>query len=116
MLAALRFSGRAAGIHEKERGFGVQRDGFDDLVAIFFQDIIDEEVSAHDHRRVGRIFAGIASPHQDLFDLLARFGCRFYRNIGASLVVHPLAVAVVAVSINQHAAAGIGGGEAAGLA
>src|SRR5258707_14929564 len=86
------------------------------MVAVFFQDLVDEEVAAHDHRCVGRIFSGIASPHQDLVDPLAVFGCRFHGDIGASLVVHPLAVTVVAVGVNQDATAGIGGAEAACLA
>jgi len=58
VLAAFGFSSRAAGIHEKERGLGVQRDRLNGMVAIFFQDLVDEEVAAHDHRCVGRIFPG----------------------------------------------------------
>src|SRR5882762_2233738 len=116
VLAALGFAGRAAGVHQEERSFGVQRDGLDELAAILFQDFVNEEVSAHDHGCFGSVFSWIAFPHQDLFNLLALFRRGSHGDIRAGLVIHPLAVAVIAVGVNQHAAAGIGGAQAAGFA
>src|SRR6266487_6114272 len=49
MLAAFWFAGRAAGVHEEERGFRVLRDGLDSLAAIVLEDIINEVVASHDH-------------------------------------------------------------------
>ena len=47
--------------------------------------------------------------------MLAFFFGGFYRNFGGGFVVHPLAVAPVAVGVNQHATAGVGGAQTASL-
>src|SRR5260221_8327597 len=116
VLATFGLAGGAAGIHQKKRCFGILRNWFYNLVAVIFQDIIHDVIAAHDHGRVGRIFCGIALPDENLFDCLAFFRGRVYGNVGAGLVVHPLAVAAVAVGINQHPAARIGGAQSAGFA
>src|SRR5882762_932481 len=115
VLAALGFAGGAAGIHEEERSFGVLRDGLDDLAAIVFQDIVDEEVAARGHGRIGSVFSWVALPDKDLVNLLALFRGGANGDIGAGFVVDPLAVAVVAVGIDEDAAAGISGAKAAGF-
>src|ERR1700730_9796777 len=115
MLAALRLAGGTARVHEEERGFSVLRDRLDDVGAIVFQDFVDEEVASHDHGRLGYIFSRIALPDQDLFDFLAFLSGGVHGDIGAGFVIHPFPVAVVAVGIDEHAAAGIGGAEAAGF-
>ncbi len=48
--------------------------------------------------------------------MLALFRCGVHSNIRARLVVHPLAIAAIAVGVDENAAAGIGGAEAAGFA
>src|SRR6266446_3077366 len=115
VLAALGLAGGAAGIHEEERSFGVLRDGLDDLAAIVFQDIVDEEVAARGHGRIGSVFSWVALPDKDLVNLLALFRGGANGDIGAGFVVDPLAVAVVAVGIDEDAAAGISGAKAAGF-
>ena len=116
MLAAFGFAGGAAGVHEEERIFGVHGNGFDDAIAIILEDVVDEEVALHDHRRVGSVAVRIALPDQNLVDVLAFFFGGFDGDIGAGFVVHPAAVAVIAVGIDEDAAAGIGGAQAAGFA
>src|SRR5258708_3119542 len=116
VLAALGLAGGAAGIHQEERSFGVLGDGLDDLAAIFFDDFVDEEVAAHDHGRFGCVFSGIAFPDEDLVDALALFRRGLHGDIGAGLVIHPLAVAALAVGVDEHAAAGISGAEPARFA
>src|SRR5438552_2546774 len=116
MLAAFGLAGGAAGVHEKERGFGVERNGFDDLAAVVFQNIFDEIIAATNHGRVGHLFAGITAPDQNFVDLVAFFFCGLRGDIGVAFVIDPLSVAIVAVSVDKDAAAGIGGAEAAGFA
>src|SRR5260370_31348112 len=115
-MAALGLAVRAAGVHKAKRRFGVLRDGGKDLVEVIFQQLVDEEIAVHDHRRVGGVFAGIAPPDKDLVNVLALFFGGLHGDVRAGFVVHPLAVAVIAVGINQDAAAGIGGAEAASFA
>ena len=55
MLAAFRLAGRAAGVHQEERSFGVHRNGLDDVTAIIFQHFVDEEIALHDHGRFGSV-------------------------------------------------------------
>src|SRR5258707_245346 len=106
----------AAGVHQEEGSFGVLRDGLDGVVAIIFQGFVDEEVAAHDHGRVGGEFSWIALPDEDLVDGLTFFGGSVNGDIRAGFVVHPLAVAMITVGVNEDAAAGIGGAQAAGFA
>src|SRR5258708_9141711 len=115
VLAALGLAGRAAGVHQEERSFGVLRDGGHDLAVVVFQGFVDEEIAAHDHRRVGGVFAGIAPPDKDLVNVLALFFSGLHGDIRAGFVVHPLAVAMVTVGVDENAAAGICGAEAAGF-
>src|SRR6266576_3254740 len=116
VLAALGFAGGAAGVHQEERSFGVLRDGLDDLAAIVFQDFVDEDVAAHDHGCFRSVFSGIAFPHEDLVNLLALFRRSSHGDVSAGFVIHPLAVAVISVGVDEDAAAGIGGAQAAGFA
>src|ERR1700730_6953271 len=57
----------------------------------------------------------IALPDQDFVDSPAFFLGRFHRYVAAPFVVSPLAVAVVAVSVDQHATAGVRRAHAASL-
>src|SRR5229473_46276 len=116
VLAALGLAGGAAGVHQEEGSFGVLRDGLDELAAIVFQDFVNEEVAAHDHGRLGSVFFRIAFPNEDLVDVLALFRRGLDGDVRARFVVHPLAVAMVTVDVNENAAAGIGGAEAASFA
>ena len=62
-----------------------------------------------------RIVSVVALPDQDFVDVLAFFFGGVYGDIGAGFVIDPFAITVVAVSIDQDAAAGIGGTEATGF-
>src|SRR6266568_1244981 len=115
MLTAFGFACRAAGVHEEERGFRVLRDGLDSLAAIVLEDIINEVVASHDHGRFGGVFSGIALPNEDLVDLLPFLLGGLHGNIGTGLVINPLAVAVIAVGIDEDTAAGIGSAKTAGF-
>jgi hypothetical protein len=116
MLATFGFAGGAAGVHEEERGFGVLGDGLNNVVAIVLQDFVDEKVAAHNHGCFGAEAIGIALPDEDLVDGLAFLFRGFDGDVGATFVVDPFAVAVVAVGVDKDAAAGIGGAEAASFA
>ena len=83
---------------------------------IVVEDVFDEVVAAHDHRGFGAEVAVVALPEQDFFDVLAFFFGGVYGDVGAGFVVDPFAVAVVAVRVDQDAAAGVGGTESAGFA
>src|SRR5271156_3819708 len=102
VLAAFGLAGGAAGVHEKEWGFRVLGDGIDEVVVIVVEDVFDEVVAAHDHWGFGAEVAVVALPDQDFFGSV-------YGDVGAGFVVDPFAVAVVAVGVDQDAAAGVGG-------
>ena len=116
MLTAFGLAGGAAGVHEEERGFGVERNGRNDLAAVIFQNVFDEEIAAADHRRIRHLFARIAAPDEDFVDVLAFFFCGLNGDIGIALVIDPFSVAVVAVGVDEDAAAGISGAESASFA
>src|ERR1700758_957243 len=107
MLAAFRFAGGAAGVHQEERVFGVHGNGLDHSVPIILEDLVDEKVALHNHGRVGSVPVRVALPYEDLVDMLAFLLCGFNGEIGTGFVVHPTSVAVVAVGIDEDAAAGI---------
>ena len=100
VLAALGLAGGAAGVHEEERIFGFHGDGFDDAVAIILDHVVDEEIALHDHGRVGSELVRIALPDENLVNVLAFFFRGFHGDVGAGFVVHPAAVAMIAVGIN----------------
>ena len=75
VLCSLGLSGCAAGIHEEERCFSRHRNRINPCAIMLFQHVIDKDIATLYHRRLSRIFAGIALPYQDLFDLLT-FCCR----------------------------------------
>src|SRR5256885_1522466 len=116
MLAAFGLAGGAAGVHEKERGFGVERNGFDDLAAIILQNIFDEIIAATDHGRVRHLFAGITAPDENFVDVVAFFLCDLHGDVGVAFVVDPFSIAIVAVGVDENATARVGGTEAAGFA
>src|SRR5579859_1687213 len=116
MLAAFGFAGGAAGVHEEERGFGVERDGFDDLAAVIFQNVFDEKIAAADHGRFRHLFARETAPDEDFVDVLAFFFGGGDGDVGVAFMIDPFSVAVVAVGVDENAAAGIGGSEAASFA
>src|SRR4029077_6398342 len=116
VLTTFGLAGGAAGVHEEERSFGVLRDGLDGVAAKIFQHVVDEKVAPHDHGRVGSEFSGVALPYEDLINVLALFRCGLHGDIRAGFVVHPLAVAAVAVGVDENATARIGGAEARSFA
>ena len=116
VLAAFGLAGSAAGVHEEQRGFGVLRDGVNDVIAVVVEDVFDEVIAAHDHWGFGAEVVGVALPDQDFVDVLAFFFRGFYGDVGAGFVIDPFAVAVITVSVDEDAAAGVGGAQAAGFA
>ena len=108
VLAALRAAGGAAGVHQEQRVGRLQRDRLDDLALVRGQQVVDEDVAALDHRRLGRVLAGVAAEDEHLVDLLAFLRRRFDRLVRLDLVVEQLAAAVVAVDRDQHGRAGVG--------
>ena len=86
------------------------------MAAVVLQNVVDEIIALHDHRRVGAVLAGVALPHQNLVDVLAFFFGGLYRDVRGGLMIHPLTVAPITVGVNQHAAAGIGSAQTASLA
>src|SRR5208337_3639908 len=116
VLAALGLAGGAAGVHKEERIFGFHGNGGNDGVAVVLQNVVNEEVALHNHGRVGSVLVVIALPDEHFVNDLAFLFCGFDGDVGAGFVIHPTAVAVVAINVNQDAAAGIGGSQAAGFA
>src|SRR5579859_1721472 len=116
MLAALGLASGAAGVHEEERGFGVLGDRLDEVIAIVLENIVDEEIALHNHRGFGAEVARVALPDENFVDGLAFFFCGFHGDVCVAFVIDPFSVAVVAVGVDQHAAAGIGGAQAASFA
>ena len=87
VLSSLGLSGCAAGIHEEERRFSRHRNRINPYAIILLQQVVDKDVAAFHHRGLSRIFAGIALPYQDLFDL-PTFCCRLCNgNISLFLVI-----------------------------
>ncbi len=115
VLAALGFAGGAAGVHEEKRILGIHRNGLDDTVPIILEDIVDKIIALENHGRIGSVAVGIAFPDENLVDALTFLLGGFDSEVGAGLVVYPAAVAVVAIGVNQNAAAGIGGAKATGF-
>src|ERR1700692_4037719 len=70
VLAAFRLAGGAAGVHEEQGSFGVQGDWVDDVIVVVVEDVFDEVVAAHDHRRFGTEVVGVTLPDQDFVDVL----------------------------------------------
>src|SRR6267142_7005909 len=116
MLAAFGLAGGTAGVHEEERSIGVLRDGLDGLSRKIFQNFVHIKIAAHDHRRFGSVVACIAAPDQDLVDVLAFFFCGCDGDIRVAFVIDLFSVAVIAVGVDEDAAAGIGGAKATSFA
>src|SRR5277367_6442107 len=112
MLAAFGLAGGAAGVHQKQRIFGVHGNGFDDVVLVFLQKFVDKEIAAHDHGAFGYVFVRIAPPDEHFVHRLAFFFGGFDGDVGAGFVVYPAAIAVIAIGVNQNTAARIGGAHA----
>src|SRR5208282_4907231 len=107
MLAAFGFAGGAAGVHEEERCFGVLGNGLDNLASVILQDIVHKVVAVHNHGRFRAEVACVAAPEEHFVDVLPFFFCGGYGDVGAGFVIHPLAIAMITIGINQNAAAGI---------
>src|SRR5258708_35462575 len=116
MLAALWFASGAAGVHQKERSFGVERNGCNDFAAVVLKNFIDKKITADNHRRFRGSFPGITAPDEDLVDFLAFFFGVLDGDVGVAFVIDPLAVAPVAIGVDQNAAAGVRGTRTAGFA
>src|SRR5579859_1579446 len=104
VLAALRSGGGAAGVHEEQRRLGRHRHRIYALALVVGQQVVDDEVTAVDQGRLGRVLAGVALPDQDLFDLVPLLLGHGDRLVGLHLVVEQLTVAVVGVHGDQHVA------------
>src|ERR1035437_1828360 len=107
MLAPLRPPRGPARVHQEQRRLGRHGDGVDHLVAIFAEDLVDEEVPPLDHWALRGVLARVAPPDQHLVDLLAELTGRLQRLVGLDLVVDQVAVAVIAVHGHQDAATGV---------
>ena len=107
VLAALGFSGGAAGVHQKQRVFGIHLFGFDPDAVVVFEHIVDKIIPAVDHRCRAGGLAGIALPYEDLVDLLSVFSRQIDGNIRILLVVEQGSAAVIGVRGDQHPAAGV---------
>src|SRR5216684_1784689 len=104
MLAAFRLAGGAAGVHQEERSFGVERDGCNDFAAVVSQNFIDKKIAADNHRSFRGSFANVTAPDEDLIDFLAFFFGVFDGDVSVAFVIDPLAVTPVAVGVDQNAA------------
>ncbi len=116
VLCALGAAGGARGVHEEQRRPGGQRDRLHELAMVGAEHLVDEEVPALGHGRLGAILARVAPPHQHLVDLLALLVRLGQRLVGLHLVIDEVAAAVVAVHRDQHPAARVGDPGAARVA
>ncbi len=101
VLATLGFSGCAACVHQKERGFRRHRHRINAFAVIVFQQIVDDKVTTFDQRGGAGIFAGISLPDQNFFQGLALFLGFIKSNIRLFLVINHGAAAVVTVDGDQ---------------
>src|SRR6202161_4245247 len=116
MLAAFGLPGAAAGVHKKQRSFGIHRNGRDDNACVFRKDLVNPGVATFDKRRSCRTLGRMPPPNQDLVYLLACVLGSIQRDISARFVVDHLAIAVVTIHCDEDAAAGVGGAHAASFA
>ena len=114
VLAALGSAGGAAGVHQEQRRLGRHGHRRDDLVPVIGEDLVDEEVPALHHRRLGGELAREAPPDQHLLDLGAFLAGRLDRLVGLDLVVLHGAAAVVGVHGDKDLAFGVGDAVPAG--
>ena len=71
VLAALGLAGGAAGVHQKERGFGRHGHRVDPDTVVVLQNVVDDEVAPFHQGGRSRVFARIALPDEHLLDLVA---------------------------------------------
>ena len=107
VLAALRFTGRSTGIHQKQRIFCEHLLGFHPGAVIFFQFLVDDYIPAFNEWRVRGVFPGITLPDQQHIDLLAAIFSKLTGIVIHCFVVEQLARPVVSVHGNQHSAVGV---------
>ncbi len=116
MLASLRLSSAAAGVHEKQRSLRIHREGSHNLTRVVRQNLVHPEIAAFHKRRSGRALARLPPPHQDLIYLMSFLGGYLKRDVGRRFVIEHLAITVIAVHRDQHMALGIRSACAASLA
>ena len=116
MLTAFWLARCSAGVHQEKRIFGLHRNGFDDAIAIILNDVVHEIIAVHDHRRIGSksVRDNAARPAPCRCAGLPFW--RWQRRCRRCLVIDPPAVAMIAVGINQNAAARIRRAQSAGFA
>ena len=116
MLAALRLSGAAAGVHEKQRRFGIHRNRRHDCSRVFGKNLVYPDIAVLHKRSSGSILALVPPPDEDLVHHMAFLLGSFQRDICARFVVQHFTVAIVAIHGDQDVALRIGGAHAARLA
>ncbi len=107
VLAALGFSGGAAGVHQEQRVFGIHLFGFDPSAVVVFEHIVDKIIPSIDHRCRAGGLAGIALPYEDLVYLLSVLARQIDGNVRILLVVEQRPAAVIRIRRDQHPAAGV---------
>ena len=107
VLAPLGLAGGAAGVHEKQRVFGVHLFGLDAGAVEFFNFVVGEEIPSLNHRCRSGVFAGIALPHKDFVHRLAILFRQVHSNVRILFMVQQRAATIISIRSNQHAASGV---------
>ena len=108
VLGSLGAARGATGVHQEQRVVGGQRLGLYLLPAVVLEEIVDEVVTAVDHRALRVVLAGDPPPHEDLLDLGPLLVRLLDCLIGLLLVIDQIAVAVVGVHRDEHGALRVG--------
>ena len=108
MLAALRLSGAAAGVHEKQRRFGIHRNRRHDRSGVLGS-IKSTQTSRSFTKGVAEAFLPGAAARRGPFHYMAFLLGSFQRDICARFVVQHFTVAIAAIDGDQDVASRIGG-------
>ena len=107
MLTTLRFSGGAACIHQEQRLLGQHLLRCNPGAVVFFQLLVDDNVTSFNLRGLHVVYSGMTLPDQELVDLLAAIECYLAGLIINALMIKEFSTSVVAIHGQEDSTLGI---------